>query len=106
MLEAAGEISGRAKATGEGDIRQRWLSTSGCHSLRHHCQGPLQTDAPDELVQRFTDEQTEDAMEMEGRKAGGPGDNLKGQRLIEVLEDERNGPINPLEVIGCLALVF
>src|SRR5580765_717006 len=98
LLETAGEVGRRSEPAREGDIGKRRLAPRRPFLSREHGQGSLQPHTLDKVVERFTHQQTKNSMEMKRRETRNPGHILEPQGLVEMLQDEINGAIDPLQV--------
>ncbi len=106
LLETSGEIGRRVEPARKGDVGERGLLPSGPVFLRHQAEGALQPQAFHEFVERFANQRSEDAMKVKRRKTRGPGHHLQLERLIEVLKDEVDGPVDPVHVVERLVGYF
>jgi hypothetical protein len=74
--------------------------------LRHQLERALQAQAFHEFVERLADQGSEDAMKVKRRETRGPGYDLQLERLVEILQDEVDGPVDPIHIVERLIEFF
>jgi hypothetical protein len=98
LVEAAGEIRRRAESTRERDFGKGLLPPRGPGLSRQQGERALQPHALHKFVDGLADQQTEDPMKVKRGETRGFGDDLKLERLVEILQDEVDGSVDPLHI--------
>ena len=94
LPEVAREVGRRREAT-----RQRYLGQRPLAIVSHQEQRAFQPQPFHELVERLSDQRSEDPMEVKRRETRDTRDVFKAQRLVEVVNDVVDCAIDSLDVV-------
>ena len=103
LFETAREVRRRSEAARKRDLGERLPLARRPGLPRHQHDCPFQPDAFHEFIQGLANQRPKNSMKVERRKTRRFRDNLQLQRLVEILQDEVDGPVNAFDVVGRIA---